>query len=164
MLTRPPSTRSVWPINSVKASNSINASVDCCCPTAARYINMLTRPPSTRSVWPINSINTSESRKFGSEVHSYFVRPIFDGRHNTAYGPYALQLHHCPYPVSDADSIPGCFQHNNKLKLTKNCNVDFSQCIKAISCIISTLQNVDLARFSTIGLNFSRCFWFLMRP
>src|SRR6218665_3615480 len=82
MLTRPPSTRSVRPINSVKRLNSINASVDCCCPTAARYINMLTRPPSTRSVWPINSINTSESRKSGSEVHSYFVRPTFDGRHS----------------------------------------------------------------------------------
>src|SRR6218665_263377 len=85
MLTRPPSTRSVWPINSVKASNSINASVDCCCPTAARYINKLTRPPSTvcsRFIWPINSINTSESRKFGSEVRSHFVRPTFDGRHN----------------------------------------------------------------------------------
>src|SRR6218665_1652149 len=86
MLTRPPSTRSVRPIKSVKASNSINASVDCCCPTAARYINMLTRPPSTRSVWPINSINTSESRKFGSEVHSYFVRPTFDGRHRIGGG------------------------------------------------------------------------------
>src|SRR6218665_2968369 len=40
------------------------------------------------------------------------------------------------------------------LKLIKNCDVDFSQCIKAINCIISILQNVDLARFSTIGLNF----------
>src|SRR6218665_1096155 len=92
MLTRPPSTRSVWPINSVKASNSINASVDCCCPTAARYINMLTRPPSTRSVWPINSINTSESRQFGSEVRRHFVRPTFDGRHNTAVHKQKLDL------------------------------------------------------------------------
>src|SRR6218665_2349792 len=41
------------------------------------------------------------------------------------------------------------------LKLIKNCDVDFSQCIKAINCIISILQNVDLARFSTIGLNCS---------
>src|SRR6218665_3301997 len=86
MLTRPPSTRSVWPINSVKASNGINASFDCCCPTAARYVNMLTRPPSTvcsRFIRPINSINTSESRKFEAEVHSYFVRPTFDGRHRS---------------------------------------------------------------------------------
>src|SRR6218665_2156803 len=43
----PTSKESRSPPSCSRFINSLNASVDCRCLTAARYINMLTRPPST---------------------------------------------------------------------------------------------------------------------
>src|SRR6218665_2531706 len=80
------------------------------------YIDLLTRPPSTvcsRFIWPINSINTSESRKFEAEVHSYFVRPTFDGRHNISLGCYQgprdVLLALSPFAV---DSLTPSYRHS----------------------------------------------------
>src|SRR6218665_160588 len=74
-----------------------------------QYINRLTRPPSTicsRFIWPINSINTYESRKFEAEVHSYFVRPTFDGRHRITYFFAVLRKQRFSFSVLLSECFP----------------------------------------------------------